>query len=361
MFVALREIRAAAGRFALIAGVVALMTLLVGFVSGLAAGLGEKNVSALLASNAEHVVFAMPDDGQRQSFADSAIDEEVAQQWQTAAPGAVTALGLAQVPLEHGTAGSDSTPVTMFGTDAALPTAGELPEGAIALDAETADKLGVAQGEKIAAFGTELTVSSIVPRTDHAHMPVAYTTLDTLHSVLDGARQPHAFANVLLVNQDAAPAGFDTAALDAQSGTTTTPILPALLAIESFKSELGSLGLMVLMLMGASVLVVGVFFLVWTMQRRVDIAVLKALGAPTAWVARDALAQAALVLAAGVIVGGIAVFALGSAASGSVPFLLTWWTLGLPSLGMFIAGLLGALVSLRQVTSADPLITLQNA
>lgn len=360
MFVALREIRAAAGRFALIAGVVALMTLLVGFVSGLAAGLGEKNVSALLASNAEHVVFAMPD-GQRESFADSAIDEAVAQQWEAAAPGAVTALGLAQVPLEHGATGSDSTPVTIFGADVALPTAGELPAGAIALDAETADKLGVAQGEQIAAFGTELTVSSIVSRTDHAHMPVAYMTLDTLHSVLDGARQPHAFANVLLIDQDALPAGFDTAALDTHAGTTTTPILPALLAIESFKSELGSLGLMVLMLMGASVLVVGVFFLVWTMQRRGDIAVLKALGAPTAWVARDALAQAALVLAAGVIVGGIAVFALGSAASGSVPFLVSGWTLGLPSLGMFIAGLLGALVSLRQVTNADPLTALQNA
>lgn len=360
MFVALREIRAAIGRFALIAGVVALMTLLVGFVSGLAAGLGEKNVSAMLDSGAESVVFAMPD-GKSASFADSAIDESTVDAWRTDVPTGVTALGLAQVSLEPPQGGSDNAAVTLFGADRALPLTGSLPDDAVAFDAETAKKLNVSAGDTVTVFGTELRVESIIERSDHAHMAVAYTTLNTLHAVLDGARQPHSFANVLLIDHDALTAVPDTASLDARLGTSTTPVLPALLAIESFKSELGSLGLMIGMLMGVSVLVVGVFFLVWTMQRRGDIAVLKALGAPTGWVARDAMAQAAIVLLAGVGIGSLAVFGLGLAASGKVPFLLSWLTLGIPALGMFIAGLLGALTSLRQVTTADPLTALQNA
>ena len=43
---------------------------------------------------------------------------------------------------------------------------------------------------------------------------------------------------------------------------------------KTFKSEVGSLGLMIAMLFGVSALVVGAFFTVWTMQRSGDVAVL---------------------------------------------------------------------------------------
>ncbi|GAB3684148.1 hypothetical protein GCM10027591_18330 [Zhihengliuella somnathii] len=50
MFVAWRELRFARGRFLLIGAVVALITLLVGFLSGLTGGLAAQNVSATQAS-----------------------------------------------------------------------------------------------------------------------------------------------------------------------------------------------------------------------------------------------------------------------------------------------------------------------
>lgn len=50
MYLALRDLRFAKGRFSLIVLAVALMTLLVGFLSGLIAGLAGQNISALLQS-----------------------------------------------------------------------------------------------------------------------------------------------------------------------------------------------------------------------------------------------------------------------------------------------------------------------
>jgi ABC-type sugar transport system ATPase subunit len=53
---------------------------------------------------------------------------------------------------------------------------------------------------------------------------------------------------------------------------------------------------MVAMLFGISALVVGAFFTVWSIQRRPDVAVLKALGASGRMLVVDALGQAAIVL-----------------------------------------------------------------
>ncbi|NEK71184.1 MAG: ABC transporter permease, partial [Xanthomonas perforans] len=57
MYVAWRDLRFARGRFALIGAVVALITLLVGFLSGLTGGLAAQNVSAVLALPADRLVL----------------------------------------------------------------------------------------------------------------------------------------------------------------------------------------------------------------------------------------------------------------------------------------------------------------
>jgi hypothetical protein len=64
------------------------------------------------------------------------------------------------------------------------------------------------------------------------------------------------------------------------SAVTSSGVLQSLTALGSFRSEIGSLLLlMVAMLFGISALVVGAFFTVWSIQRQLDVAVLKALGA----------------------------------------------------------------------------------
>jgi putative ABC transport system permease protein len=134
--------------------------------------------------------------------------------------------------------------------------------------------------------------------------------------------------------------------------------LGSLTALSAFRSEIGSLLMMVAMLFAISGLVIGAFFTVWTMQRKGDIAVLKALGASTRSLVRDALGQALIVLLLGVGIGLGLVALLGSLAGTALPFLLSPVTTALPGAIMIALGLAGAAFALRSVTSADPLTAL---
>jgi putative ABC transport system permease protein len=104
--------------------------------------------------------------------------------------------------------------------------------------------------------------------------------------------------------------------------------------------------------------VIGAFFTVWTMQRRGDIAILKALGATNAALVRDALGQALVVLVAGTLVGSAIVIAAGIAIAGSLPFLMSPWTTLAPAVVLIVVGLVGAAFALRTVTTSDPLTAL---
>ena len=162
-----------------------------------------------------------------------------------------------------------------------------------------------------------------------------------------------AFATVLAVTGTP-----DWAATNAAADTVSHPPLLSLTAIGAFRSEIGSLLLMVAMLFGISALVIGAFFTVWTMQRRGDIAILKALGASTRSLVRDALGQALVVLILGVGVGIGLVALLGVLAGTALPFVLSPLTTLLPAVIMIALGLAGAAFALRSVTTADPLTAL---
>lgn len=353
MYLALRDIRHGKGRFALIIIVVALMTLLVGFLSGLTGGLAAQNVSAITHIAPDKVVFAMDDDV-RPEFTTSRITPQQAKAWADAdGVEQVAPLGITFAQLES--ADTDAAVALLASTPGRVA---EIPsdDNHITLSETTAEDLHVSPGDTLTLAGREMTVGELAEPTDFSHRDVAWITIDALHDYFSSTRQPEVYANVLLV--DGAP---DAAALDAQQATTTQPLLLSLLGVEALRSEIGSLGLMIGMLMVIAVLVTGVFFLVWSMQRQRDIAILKSLGASNRWLSVDALGQALLVLLIGVGVGTAATVGLGALAGSALPFVMHWVTLLIPSVGMVIAGLLGAWVSQWRITAVDPLVALAAA
>jgi len=186
-------------------------------------------------------------------------------------------------------------------------------------------------------------------------MPVVRTTLADWQHVAASTGNTHAFATVLAVTGSG---DTDYAAADKATGTSSSGILQSLTALGSFRSEIGSLLLMVAMLFGISALVVGAFFTVWGIQRQPDVAVLKALGASNRMLVVDALGQAAIVLVLGVAVGIGLTAVLGSLAGNGIPFILNPLTTLLPAAAMIALGLAGAAFALRSVTNADPLTAL---
>jgi len=367
VFVAWRDLRFARGRFVLIGSVVALITLLVGFLAGLTGGLAAQNVSAVLGLPGNRLVLQQPSSGQP-SFGESTIGREARVGWQTAAGvDEVVPVGIVQGRATAGAAsgsgsasgsGGSAVGVALFGLPAAGAGTGTVAalapdrDDEVGLSAAAASDLGVGVGDRVTITGTTYRVASVGGDAWYSHTPVLAMTSDAWAAAdrrLGGDGAP----TVLAVSGSP-----DWDAVAARTHTSAASHLGSLTALETFKSEVGSLALMIAMLFGVSALVVGAFFTVWTMQRAGDVAVLKALGASTGSLVRDALGQALVVLVVGIGVGTAAVVGLGALAGGALPFLLSPLTTLVPAVAMAALGLAGAAVALRTVTAADPLTAL---
>lgn len=352
MFVALRDLRFARGRFVLIGSVVGLITILVGFLSGLTGGLATQNISAVLSLPADRLVFSAPSGGETSTtFADSTISEQQTDAWASAAGvSSAEPIGISQTRAE---AGTSRAAVAVFGTRAGVDSLAPTSDGLLGVSGPAARELGVGVGDEVTIAGTSYVVESVGGDSWYSHTPVVRMSLGDWQGYSAATGSPDAFATVLAVTGDP-----DWAATDASTETVSESTLGSLTALSSFRSEIGSLLLMVVMLFGISGLVIGAFFTVWTMQRKGDIAVLKALGASTSSLVRDALGQALIVLLLGIGVGIGVVALVGALIGSALPFMLSPLTTLLPAVIMIVLGLAGAAFALRSVTSADPLTAL---
>lgn len=113
MFVAWRDLKFARGRFALMGTVVALISALVGLLSGLTAGLGRQNVSAITDLPADRIAFNAPAAGQDLSYADSTVTESQWRRW-AAVPGVTRAEPLG-ITVTRAIAGDVGVGVAAFG------------------------------------------------------------------------------------------------------------------------------------------------------------------------------------------------------------------------------------------------------
>ncbi len=352
MFVALRDLGFAKGRFALMAAVIVLITLLVGLLSGLTAGLGRQNVSAITDLPVDHIAFAAPGADRALSYSDSTVTEAQWRRW-AATPGVRLAEPLG-ITTTRATTSDRSAAVSVFGVlpgSALAPGGAAIDDRSVVLSAPAAADLGLAPGDTVALAGKDVTVTAVRGDASYSHTPVVWTSLATWRSTAPpGAGD----ATVIALRTTA-----DTAAADAAAGTRTVTTGDSVTAIGSYSSENGSLQLMRGFLFAISALVVGAFFTVWTIQRGGDIAVLKALGARTATLLRDALAQALVLLVTGTLLGtGLAAAAGALVAGGAVPFLLDPATLLTPAATTIALGALGAALAVRRITSVDPLTAL---
>lgn len=370
MFLSLRDLRFARGRFALIGSVVAMITVLVVMLTGLTNGLGHQNTSAVEALGAERISLGSgAASDEEPSFGESRVSAEQAAGWE-AAQGVERVerfdVGRAQLEADGTTApvavmalepGTELAPDLEAIDGATRPGAGET-----VLSEEIAASLGVQVGDEVAAGPLALSVAGITPDEWYSHSAVAWTSTEDSPALL----RTEAGQSSALAVSSAPVAGAGrldelTAAQDEELGTSTTDTAGSLAALPAYSSERGSLLMMQAFLYGISALVVIAFLSVWSIQRTREVAVLRALGAARRWVLKDALIQAAVVLLAGTAVGLLLGWLGGLLAAGAVPFSLSAATTLLPALGILVLGLAAAVLAVRRVTTVDPLIALSGA
>ncbi|MFF9691087.1 ABC transporter permease [Streptomyces sp. NPDC014623] len=358
MFVAWRDLKFAKGRFALMGTVIVLITLLVGLLSGLTAGLGQQNISAITGLPADKIAFQAPGGGQDPSYSNSTVTQQQWQQW-SKAPGVESAEPLG-ITTTKATAGDKSTGVSAFGVEPGSrlsPDSDKITGSTVVLSTTAADDLGVKPGDSLTLAGQRLKAAAVQGDAHFSHTPVIWTSLDTWQKTAPPTGTDRGTTATVIALNTTSKA--DTAATDQQAGTRTVTTDDSLSAIGSYTSENGSLQLMHGFLFAISALVIGAFFTVWTIQRSGDVAVLKALGASTANLLKDALGQAVVLLVGGTLIGTGIAAALGALVSGSaVPFLLTPASVLVPAVVIIVLGALGAALSIRRITSVDPLTAL---
>lgn len=359
MFLAIRDLVFAKGRFALMGAVVAMITLLLVMLTGLTDGLGKQNTALLESLGADRLVFS----NSPISLTDSAVTQHDLESW-TAASGITSAepVGFTQTKVE----GKQSLAAAIVGisesssllgtsVDATTQDSEDITGNHIVLGQKIADEAGVTVGDTVNVGGVDLTVSGITADTYYSHSPVAWVNTANWQQVSHaGTSQNEPVTGTIL----AVKGNADFDAIAAQTGTTAVTPKGSFSALPAYKSEHGSLLTMQGFLYGISALVTVSFLTVWTIQRTRDIAVLRALGASTRYLLTDSLVQASIILLTGAGLGALAGWGLGVLARNGVPFDLSTLTVAGPAAGIFALGIIGAFFAVARVRKTDPMIAL---
>ena len=357
---ALREIQRGKGRFASIVGALSLIVFLVLVLGALADGLFYGATGAVRSTTATAYVFSDDAEG---SLIRSRLEEADAAKV-AAAPGVTSAsplgvlltggngpegpIDLAVIGLPMGGAG---TPTTLV--EGRLPKQGE--DGVVAVDTRLRDA-GVMVGSTIAVGDVSAEVVGFVSDAAYQLQPTAWTSIATWRAMRDAVRpelrgQP-TIVNAVAVTTDGAP---DLAALAA-----TLPAATALtaeqtgLAIPGVEQQKSTLNSIIYTTLAVAGLVVALFFALLVLEKRELFAALKALGSSTGRLGRGVIVQAFVASILGVVFGTILARLFGLVIPPEVPTLFRTETLVTIAIFTVVAGVVGALFSLRRIARIDP-------
>ncbi|MRJ74924.1 FtsX-like permease family protein [Aeromicrobium sp. SMF47] len=372
MFLALRELSFARGRFALMGGVVALIAILMVLLSGLAVGLANDGVSGLQRIKATSFAF-QKDVSKDSAFSRSVVGPDAVEAWQKQ-PGVAEAAPFGNTLVNARTSRGVEIDLALFGveTDSFLvpqPAEGSAPahEGEVAISSTAAEE-GVEIGDTVTLepSGTELTVVGVLAdQNTFGHVDVGYLPLRSWQEIKAGvqpgddvpSRVYDEFTAVAVKAKDGST--VDLAAGDKAAGTSSLTREDSYGASPGYTAETSTLQLIQVFLYAISALVVGAFFTVLTIQRRQELAVLRAMGASTGYLLRDSLLQSFVLLVVSAGVGiGIGLAAGGAISSTPMPFALEAGPIIGATALLIVLGLLGAGVAVIRVTRIDPLTAL---
>lgn len=383
MFLALRELAYARGRFSLMGLVIGLIAILMVLLSGLSSGLVNDGVSGLKALPVSAFAF---DEGTKtdNAFSRSVVDAEQLAAWQDQ-PGVAEAEPMGASIMNAVTDAGQQVDLTMFGVD---------PEGFLAPEPADGEALsapaGIVVSESLRGEGIELGTVITLDRIDtelevigftdgqatFGHVDIAYLPLATWQLIAAG----QAPANAAPTQQQLDALDFDQASVIALQGTegsalatgdpgalaagdeaaatTTMTLEESFNASPGYEAETLTLSMIQVFLYAIGALVVGAFFTVWTIQRGHELAVLRAMGASTGYLLRDGLAQAAILLVSFTALGVAAGVGLGALMPDGMPFALEAQPIAVASALTILLGLVGAAVAVLRVTRIEPISAL---
>lgn len=196
----------------------------------------------------------------------------------------------------------------------------------------------------------------ITADSEYQLQPTMWTTVPTWRAMRDAVRpelrgQTDAINAIAVVT---AP-GADLAAISAAvPDTTALTAQETALAIPGVEQQSSTLNSIIYTTLAVAALVVALFFALVVLEKRELFAALKALGASTGRLGRGVILQALIASALGVIIGTVIARLFGLIIPAQVPTLFRTETLVTIAVFTLVAGVIGAVFSLRRIAKIDP-------
>ncbi|MCP1425490.1 putative ABC transport system permease protein [Paenibacillus xylanexedens] len=368
MYLAIREMRYAKGRYALIATIMVLVSFLVLFVTGLAQGLAYDNAASVKNMAATH--FVLEQDSNHR-FTRSQVDQDQLNQARSVV-GQENAepLGVKMTTVSP-IGDTKKIDVTLFmvnpeGWLAPTVTEGSLitdqTKGQVVVDQKLSES-GVTIGTVLVdqASGTEWTVGGFVQNESFSHSPVVFLNEQEWLTLQGGSRTSQGSAdtnaNAPIYNAIAIKDGGDQ--VDrlsvAMPNTEVITKSDAVSAIPGYKEEQGSLLMMIAFLYVISAFVLAVFFYVITIQKTSQFGILKAIGTRNGYLAGSVSLQVLVLSVGSLVISVLLVRLFESILPASMPFQLSFSTLALTCVLFILMSVAGSLFSVWKVTKIDAL------
>ena len=359
---ALIEIRRRKLQFGFVTGVVTLIAYLIIMVTGLGLGLYDAAGTALLNLNGDHLAYAA---NSNLSVIRSRLTEaDVAEVRALPAADRATPIGYVAAVIEYAPDETDTAAIIGVVPGAfsepAVVEGGPLTGPAdILIDRTWARLADTRVGDTLAlpiGFETrDFTVAGIVDQGYFFFQPAMYVDIAAwreLNFPGDPAQRPAASLVLLQGRGLGGLRGEGWRIVTKQDGFNN---IEGVQAQQSTVDALRYMGLLI----GA--MVIGVFFYVITLQKVSLLGILKAIGAPGLYLVVQGLLQVLIVCVIGAALAvGLALLTKATVlASGDIPITFTNGAMTASSVSVVIAGVVGSLLSARQVASVDPIIAMQ--
>ncbi|MEO2260399.1 ABC transporter permease [Paenibacillus amylolyticus] len=368
MYLAIREMRYAKGRYALIATIMVLVSFLVLFVTGLAQGLAYDNAASVKNMAATH--FVLEQDSNHR-FTRSQVDQDQLDQARSVVgQGNAEPLGVKMTTVSP-MGDTKKIDVTLFmvnpeGWLAPAVTEGtpitDQTNGQVVVDHKLAES-GVTIGTVLVdqASGMEWTVGGFVQNESFSHSPVVFLNEEEWLTLQGGSRATQGSAdtnaNAPIYNAIAVKdAGEQIDGLSAaMPDTEVITKSDAVSAIPGYKEEQGSLLMMIAFLYVISAFVLAVFFYVITIQKTSQFGILKAIGTRNGYLAGSVSLQVFILSVGSLVISVLLVRLFESILPASMPFQLGLSTLLLTCVLFILMSMAGSLFSVWKVTKIDAL------
>ncbi len=364
MRLSVREIRHAPLRFGLLAGAVGLLVFLVLFQQTLLSTLVSFFSGALSSQSAAVVVYS---DDARQNPEGSVLSLEAVEQV-SAVDGVARAEPLG-IDTATARAGGDELDVVLFGYELGGPGAprtlvdGRLPRAADeGVTSDIDEDRGFAIGDVVTVIGPggRLPIRIVGRASDlrFSVEPAVFVSYDTFVRAAqvanpDAADVPPA---MVAVEPEEGVAPVELAdritrtvdGVEALEREQAADSLPGVVAVSRSFSIVLTLAFVVI------ALVIGIFFVILTVQKTASLTLLRAIGAPGAMLVKALLVQVAFVIFAGIAVGAALLWLVSLGSSARFP--ISFEPVVVVTRGLAVAALafLAALAAVRRVLRIDP-------